>query len=163
MTSLYSKGTLVWISQPQSGWVAGTVESLDLPTDGDSSSEVVMIVSHDSDPTTSETLKFPLSTLQSATTDPTSLRTTTSSSGQDYLPALRNPPALETAEDLANLSNLNEPSGECNVLMLSSVLADILPYKSCMQWLPDTCSITLTHTRVSSWYVCFPVPTLFKT
>ncbi|OXG51031.1 hypothetical protein C355_02471 [Cryptococcus neoformans Th84] len=110
MTSLYSKGTLVWISQPQSGWVAGTVESLDLPTDGDSSSEVVMIVSHDSDPTTSETLKFPLSTLQSATTDPTSLRTTTSSSGQDYLPALRNPPALETAEDLANLSNLNEPS-----------------------------------------------------
>ncbi|KJD99955.1 hypothetical protein I311_06450 [Cryptococcus gattii NT-10] len=110
MTSLYSKGTLVWISQPLSGWVAGTVESLDLPADGDSSSEVVMIVSHDSDPNTIETLKFPLSTLQSATTDPTSIQTTTLSPGQDCLPVLRNPPALETAEDLANLSNLNEPS-----------------------------------------------------
>lgn len=120
MTSLYSKGTLVWISQPLSGWVAGTVESLDLPADGDSSSEVVMTVSHDSDPNTIETLKFPLSTLQSATTDPTSIQTTTLSPGQDCLPVLRNPPALETAEDLANLSNLNEPSGECTVLILSS-------------------------------------------
>ncbi|KAE8540330.1 hypothetical protein D1P53_003275 [Cryptococcus gattii VGV] len=110
MTSLYSKGTLVWISQPLSGWVAGTVESLDLPADGDSSSEVVMTVSHDSDSNTIETLKFPLSTLQSATTDPTSIQTTTLSPGQDCLPVLRNPPALETAEDLANLSNLNEPS-----------------------------------------------------
>lgn len=163
MTSLYSKGTLVWISQPSSGWVAGTVESLDLPTDGDSSSEVVMIVSHDSDPTTNETLKFPLSALQSATTDPTSLRTTTSSLGQDYLPALRNPPALETAEDLANLSNLNEPSGECAMLMLSSGPGWYFILQSCMQWLPGTCSIILTHTLVLSWYVRFPAATLFET
>nr|AEG78620.1 MYO2 [Cryptococcus gattii] len=69
-----------------------------------------MTVSHDSDPNTIETLKFPLSTLQSATTDPTSIQTTTPSPGQDCLPVLRNPPAMETAEDLANLSNLNEPS-----------------------------------------------------
>jgi len=31
--------------------------------------------------------------------------------GQDDLPPLRNPPLLETADDLATLSHLNEPSG----------------------------------------------------
>lgn len=30
---------------------------------------------------------------------------------QDVLPPLRNPPLLESSEDLASLSNLNEPSG----------------------------------------------------
>jgi myosin heavy subunit len=32
--------------------------------------------------------------------------------GKDDLPPLRNPPLLETADDLATLSHLNEPSGE---------------------------------------------------
>lgn len=30
---------------------------------------------------------------------------------KDGLPPLRNPPLLETADDLATLSHLNEPSG----------------------------------------------------
>ncbi len=32
--------------------------------------------------------------------------------GKEGLPPLRNPPLLETAEDLTDLSHLNEPSGE---------------------------------------------------
>jgi myosin V len=31
--------------------------------------------------------------------------------GKEGLPPLRNPPLLETADDLATLSHLNEPSG----------------------------------------------------
>jgi len=33
------------------------------------------------------------------------------SEAKDTLPPLRNPPLLETADDLATLSHLNEPSG----------------------------------------------------
>lgn len=33
--------------------------------------------------------------------------------GKENLPPLRNPPLLETADDLATLSHLNEPSGQC--------------------------------------------------
>jgi myosin-5 len=33
------------------------------------------------------------------------------SEARDTLPPLRNPPLLETADDLATLSHLNEPSG----------------------------------------------------
>lgn len=32
--------------------------------------------------------------------------------GKEGLPPLRNPPLLETADDLATLSHLNEPSGK---------------------------------------------------
>ena len=32
--------------------------------------------------------------------------------GKENLPPLRNPPLLETADDLATLSHLNEPSGQ---------------------------------------------------
>lgn len=40
--------------------------------------------------------------------------------GKDNLPPLRNPPLLETADDLATLSHLNEPSGMslCTTLSL---------------------------------------------
>lgn len=51
--------------------------------------------------------------------------------GADSLPPLRNPPLLETADDLATLSHLNEPSGQrlilclCSLLTLSTVLHTI--------------------------------------
>lgn len=38
--------------------------------------------------------------------------------GDDSLPPLRNPPLLETADDLATLSHLNEPSGNAAFLVL---------------------------------------------
>jgi myosin-5 len=41
--------------------------------------------------------------------------------GKDGLPPLRNPPLLETADDLATLSHLNEPSGGFNCCLRSSL------------------------------------------
>lgn len=41
--------------------------------------------------------------------------------GKESLPPLRNPPLLETADDLATLSHLNEPSGGRDVLVKSVI------------------------------------------
>jgi len=41
--------------------------------------------------------------------------------GKEGLPPLRNPPLLETADDLATLSHLNEPSGEFPFSFLNPV------------------------------------------
>lgn len=38
--------------------------------------------------------------------------------GKEGLPPLRNPPLLETADDLATLSHLNEPSGASSIQIL---------------------------------------------
>ncbi|KAK8846733.1 hypothetical protein IAR55_005820 [Kwoniella newhampshirensis] len=113
MASPYAKGTRVWLPDTITGWVPGTVSSLDAPSEGEG--EVTLVVSYDSDPTgaTTKTLTFPSSVLQAASTDSgvgSTQSTTSASLGGDQLPPLRNPPLLESSEDLASLSNLNEPS-----------------------------------------------------
>jgi myosin-5 len=116
MSSTYGKGTQVWLSDTPTSWVPGTVSSITLPTDESPSSEVTLVVTydqpHEGGPE-SKTLKFPLSALQAASNiAANNVNPTTPPPGQDQLPALRNPPVLESAEDLSSLSNLNEPSGE---------------------------------------------------
>ncbi|WWC59169.1 uncharacterized protein I303_101717 [Kwoniella dejecticola CBS 10117] len=113
MSSIYSKGTRVWLPDPHTGWVAGTVSSITLPQDeSSSSSEVSLTVTYDSDTSNTKTLKFPYSVLAAAIADSAAANIQPSSPppGQDQLPPLRNPPLLESSEDLASLSNLNEPS-----------------------------------------------------
>ncbi|WWC87203.1 uncharacterized protein L201_002089 [Kwoniella dendrophila CBS 6074] len=113
MSSIYSKGTRVWLPDPSTGWVAGTVSSISTPTD--ESSEVTLIITYDHDESgsTTKTLKFPYSVIQAASADSGAgnvQQPTSPVPGQDQLPPLRNPPLLESSEDLASLSNLNEPS-----------------------------------------------------
>ena len=110
MSSTYAKGTRVWLPDSATGWVPGTVSSLTLPSDKAPTGRVTLVVTFDGDDTQSKTLTFPLSALDGAgnSIQPTAAPPP----GQDALPPLRNPPLLESSEDLASLSNLNEPSGE---------------------------------------------------
>lgn len=110
MAATYAKGTRVWLPDTTSGWVAGTVSSITLPEDGVASSTVTLVVNVDGEEGAVRELKFALSALDKAgdSIQPSS----PPPPGQDPLPPLRNPPLLESSEDLASLSNLNEPSGE---------------------------------------------------
>lgn len=113
MTSVYAKGTRVWLPDTTAGWVPGTVTSVVLPRDGEPSSEVAITVSVDGSDNTVKDYKCSLADLQAASdSNGNSLPASSQSPGQDALPPLRNPPLLESSEDLASLSNLNEPSGE---------------------------------------------------
>ncbi|WVQ76759.1 hypothetical protein IAR50_006433 [Cryptococcus sp. DSM 104548] len=108
MSMPYTVGSLVWVPDSSSGWVPGTVTDLILPENEDATSEVTLTVCLDVDPTANKIFRFSAALLQSSAPDsvPSSLVT----NHNNALPALRNPPALESAEDLASLSNLNEPS-----------------------------------------------------
>ena len=106
MSSTYVKGTRVWLPDDVTGWVAGTVTSISLPTDAQPTAEVILTVQVDGEEGL-RTIRFTLATLEAAGNALAS-----SSSVQDGPPPLRNPPLLESSEDLASLSNLNEPSGE---------------------------------------------------
>jgi myosin-5 len=109
MTSTYQKGTRVWLPDSLTGWVAGTVSTVTLPVDPMPTASVTIVITLDSDDSQSRTLTFPFSLLEKAGND---IQPTSPVPGQDSLPPLRNPPLLESSEDLASLSNLNEPSGE---------------------------------------------------
>jgi myosin-5 len=119
MAAVYAKGTQVWYPDSTLAWVPATVTSLTLPSDGASSSEVELTITFDENTTNadagdSKTLKLPLSALESAEGGGgvNGVQGSSPSPGQDALPPLRNPPLLASAEDLASLSNLNEPSGK---------------------------------------------------
>lgn len=109
MASEYAKGTRVWIPDSSIGWVPGTIASVTLPEDQTPSASVTLVVSIDGQEDATKSFKVPLSVLESAGND---INPITPPPGQDPLPPLRNPPLLESAEDLASLSNLNEPSGK---------------------------------------------------
>lgn len=112
MASAYAKGTRIWLPDPVKGWSAGTVSSLTHPTDASPSSEVILAVTCDGDEGAPKTLKFPLAVLSAASDGAANnVQPATPPPGQDAVPPLRNPPLLESSEDLASLSNLNEPSG----------------------------------------------------
>jgi myosin-5 len=116
MSSAYAKGTQVWLPDTATSWVPGTVSAITLPEDGAASSQVTLEVTYDhavEGGPEGKTLKFPLSVLQAASdVAATNVHPTTPPPGQDQLPPLRNPPVLESSEDLSSLSNLNEPSGQ---------------------------------------------------
>lgn len=135
MASVYAKGTQVWFPDPTVAWVPATVTSLSLPSEEATSSQVELTISFDDntpnvDAGETKTLRFPLSALNSAEGGGGINGVSGSSPppGQDALPPLRNPPLLESAEDLASLSNLNEPSGESFDPLLRS--GDLLTWHS---------------------------------
>ena len=116
MTSIYTKGTRVWLPDSTAGWIPGTVTAVSVPADGDDKSQVIISVAvdgvaADAHPTTRD-YKCSLAAFRAAA-EPNSTLVSSSSlnPGQEALPPLRNPPLLESSEDLASLSNLNEPSG----------------------------------------------------
>ena len=118
MSSSYARGTQVWYPDTTEGWVPATITSITLPLeDAPATSLVEMAITLDRDTSTddagtSKTLKFPSSVLQSAEAGGINLQPAAPAAGQDTIPPLRNPPLLESSEDLASLSNLNEPSGK---------------------------------------------------
>ncbi|KAK7043716.1 Myosin type-2 heavy chain 1 [Paramarasmius palmivorus] len=87
--NIYSKGTRVWFEDKDQAWVSGEVTSV---TKGaDDSIKLVFIDERGKETTIDTTVKD-------------------IKDGKEGLPPLRNPPLLETADDLATLSHLNEPS-----------------------------------------------------
>lgn len=144
----YIKGTRVWLPDPQEAWSAGEITAVDTPSDADSTPAddvyVTLRIKQEQNPDLEIVHSFPLSVLVAAgqnqlvpSANAASPSTAGSNSGagalvgkdQDgkpiILPPLRNPPLLEQTDDLANLSNLNEPS----VLHAISTRYDMhLPY-----------------------------------
>lgn len=105
MAENYSKGTRVWFPDKEQGWISAEVQSTAKGSkDGtkitfvDDRGKVYGFLS--------VSLDFVLNyapILQEIIVD--------TGSDSAELPPLRNPPLLETADDLATLSHLNEPSG----------------------------------------------------
>lgn len=110
MSAPYRKGALVWIPETPTSWVPGTIVSIEANCD-DPSNEATLILSLDADPSITKAMKLPLSSLQS-TNAPTLQNLPETSVAIASLLPLRNPASLGNVEDLANLSNLNEPSGK---------------------------------------------------
>ncbi|KAJ8078508.1 Myosin type-2 heavy chain 1 [Marasmius tenuissimus] len=87
--NIYSKGTRVWFEDKDQAWVSGEVTSV---TKGaDESIKLVFVDERGKETTINTSVKE-------------------IKDGKEGLPPLRNPPLLETADDLATLSHLNEPS-----------------------------------------------------
>ncbi|RPD65761.1 hypothetical protein L226DRAFT_608721 [Lentinus tigrinus ALCF2SS1-7] len=86
--NIYSKGTRVWFPDKELGWISAEVSSA---TKTDEAIKLVFVDERGKEIKIDTTVK--------AIKD-----------GKDNLPPLRNPPLLETADDLATLSHLNEPS-----------------------------------------------------
>ena len=143
----YSKGTRVWLPDPQEAWSAGEITAVDTPANADSSQAdevtITLRIKQEQNPDVEIVQSFPLSVLvaagqnqlipsgTAAATSPSANNGTGALVGKDeegkaiILPPLRNPPLLEQTDDLANLSNLNEPS----VLHAISTRYDMhLPY-----------------------------------
>ncbi|KAI0290485.1 myosin 5 [Russula brevipes] len=87
--NIYSKGTRVWFTDKEQGWISGEVTNA--VRSSDEKIKLTFLDDRGKEITINTTVK--------AIRD-----------GQDDLPPLRNPPLLETADDLATLSHLNEPS-----------------------------------------------------
>jgi hypothetical protein len=126
MSHPYVKDTQIWVPNGSSNWEKGEVTSVNQPADATPETYITLKITYGPDQTTLE-YSYPLSVLlaagqsQFAPASPTSTTSSTPGgqvfSGKDAdgkpvpLPPLRNPDELERSEDLADLSNLNEPSG----------------------------------------------------
>lgn len=119
MSSAYAKGTQVWLADSTTSWQPATVTSITIPDEP--TGEVVLVVALDKSDE-SKTLKFSLEALKVAAEGVNGVQPPAPVSGQDAIPPLRNPPVLESAEDLSALSNLNEPSGGflCELALMGS-------------------------------------------
>ncbi len=119
MSHPYIKGTRVWLPDAKRGWKPAEITSMDVSGTGPDA-ELGLTITDDAGEVV--TGSFPLATVLAAAASQqveTRSPVTPEAAGKDGqklgLPPLRNPPASDTAEDLASLSNLNEPSGECEM------------------------------------------------
>ncbi|KAG7092220.1 hypothetical protein E1B28_008587 [Marasmius oreades] len=87
--NIYSKGTRVWFEDKDQAWISGEVTSV---TKGANDTIKLAFVDERGKEITIDTTGKQIK------------------DGREGLPPLRNPPLLETADDLATLSHLNEPS-----------------------------------------------------
>ncbi|PCH38788.1 myosin 5 [Wolfiporia cocos MD-104 SS10] len=87
--NIYSKGTRVWFADKEQGWISAEVTSV--TRNPDDTVKLTFIDERGKDITIDTTVQ-------------------NIKKGVESLPPLRNPPLLETADDLATLSHLNEPS-----------------------------------------------------
>ncbi|KAF9813001.1 hypothetical protein IEO21_05834 [Rhodonia placenta] len=87
--NIYSKGTRVWFADKEQGWISAEVTSV--VRNPDDAVKLIFVDERGKEITIDTTVQ--------------DIR-----NGKDGLPPLRNPPLLETADDLATLSHLNEPS-----------------------------------------------------
>ncbi|KAI6038967.1 myosin 5 [Pisolithus marmoratus] len=87
--NIYSKGTRVWFEDKEHAWISAEVTSVSKGND-----DVIKLVFVDD-----RGKEIVINTTAKDIRD-----------GKEGLPHLRNPPLLETADDLATLSHLNEPS-----------------------------------------------------
>lgn len=130
--NIYSKGTRVWFEDKDHAWISAEVVSV---TKGnDDNIKVVFVDERGKVRFFSWFRPYVLISAQEITINTSSKEIKESKEG---LPPLRNPPLLETADDLATLSHLNEPSG-----LLSFCIA-FLPFNI------RFCS--LTHYSKSLW------------
>jgi hypothetical protein len=125
MSHPYVKDTQVWVPTGPSDWAKGGVIAVDQPGATDPETYITLRIRYGAEQDEVE-YSYPLGVLvaagqsQFSTNSPTSATgssTGTPLPGKDAdgkpvaLPPLRNPDELERSEDLADLSNLNEPSG----------------------------------------------------
>ncbi|KAL4064302.1 myosin 5 [Scleroderma citrinum] len=87
--NIYSKGTRVWFEDKEQAWISAEVISFTKANDD--TIKLVFVDERGKEIVVNTTVKH--------------IR-----DGKEGLPPLRNPPLLETADDLATLSHLNEPS-----------------------------------------------------
>ncbi|KZT03418.1 uncharacterized protein LAESUDRAFT_814705 [Laetiporus sulphureus 93-53] len=87
--NIFNKGTRVWFADKEQGWISAELTAV--TRDGDEAVKLVFVDERGKETTIDTTVQD-------------------IKDGKESLPPLRNPPLLETADDLATLSHLNEPS-----------------------------------------------------
>jgi myosin V len=104
--NIYSKGTRVWFEDKDQAWISAEVVNV---TKGAADAIKLSFIDQRGkvSPGSRKTSLGSIN-LQEITVNTTGKDI---KAGKEGLPPLRNPPLLETADDLATLSHLNEPSG----------------------------------------------------
>ena len=91
----YVPGTRAWFPDKELGWISGTLTAKPIRTE---SGEISM--------------QFDIDGLDATKHVKTTESLLRAKGAEELLPPLRNPPLLETTDDLTSLSYLNEPAGE---------------------------------------------------
>lgn len=138
--NIYSKGTRVWFEDKDQTWISAEVLSVSKGAD-----DAIKLVFIDERGKVGIIWILVIKAHNCRCLQEITIHTT----GKDIkdnksLPPLRNPPLLETADDLATLSHLNEPSGTCAMLFAHQI---IINYKQFfIQFAIVTPSIVFTPT-----------------
>lgn len=109
--NIYSKGTRVWFTDKEQGWISAEVTNV--VKGSDDKIKLTFVDDRGKVSLRDPFFLSPIIALIKPLFQEIIIGTTVKAirDGQDDLPPLRNPPLLETADDLATLSHLNEPSG----------------------------------------------------